>query len=115
MGQVIHVNFGTEREWENTLAKTTDGLVAIGNLFGDDEALMRSKAQCVYQILRTIVEEVPTVQFTTKMPDNLDSDQLEQLKGIIKEATLKGIEVAMTHSVQTIMSHIYDLCTSKLR
>jgi len=39
MGQVIHVAFGTEREWEQTHAKTVDGLVAIGTLFGDDEAL----------------------------------------------------------------------------
>ena len=29
MGQVIHVAFGTEREWEQTHAKTGDGLVAI--------------------------------------------------------------------------------------
>ena len=42
MGQVIHVAFGTEREWEQTHAKTVDGLVAIGTLFGDDEALMRA-------------------------------------------------------------------------
>ena len=28
--------------------------------------------------------------------------------------TLKGIEIAMTHSVQVLMASIYDLCTSKL-
>src|SRR5579862_7033638 len=85
MGKVIHVAFGTEREWEQTRAKTADGLVTIGSLFGDDEALMRAKADCVYQILREIVEEVPSVQITTKMPENLSTEQLELLTGAIKE------------------------------
>ena len=91
-----------------------DGLVAIGTLFGDDEALMRAKADCVYQILRQIVEDVPSVQITTRMPENLSEEQLELLTGAIKDAALKGIEIAMTHSVQILMSSIYDLCTSKL-
>ncbi len=43
MGEVIHANFGTEREWEQTHDKTVDGLLTIGSLFGDDEALMRAK------------------------------------------------------------------------
>ena len=114
MGEVIHVAFGTEREWQQTHAKTVDGLVAIGTLFGDDESLMRAKADCVYQVLRQIVEEVPAVQITTKLPDNLSEAQLELLTGVIREAALKGIEIAMTHSVQVLMSSIYDLCTSKL-
>ncbi len=114
MGEVIHVAFGTEREWEQTRAKTADGLITIGSLFGDDEALMRTKADCVYQILREIVEDVPAVQITTRMPENLSEEQLDALTGVIKEAALKGIEIAMTHSVQVLMSSIYDLCTSKL-
>src|SRR5690242_9178362 len=64
MGEVIHVAFGTEREWQQTREKTVDGLVTIGSLFGDDEKLMRAKADCVYQVLREIVEEVPSVQIT---------------------------------------------------
>src|SRR5689334_24334233 len=115
MGQVIHVAFGTEREWEQTRAKTVDGLVAIGTLFGDDESLMRAKADCVYQILRQIVEDVPSVQITTRMPENLSEEQLKMLTESIRQAALKGIEVAMTHSVQMLMSSIYDLCTSKLK
>jgi hypothetical protein len=115
MGEVIHVAFGTEREWEQTHDKTVDGLVTIGALFGDDEALMRAKADCVYQILRQIVEEIPSVQITTRMPENLTDEQMMLLTEAIKAAALKGIEVAMTHSVQVIMSSIYDLCTSKLQ
>ena len=115
MGQVIHVAFGTEREWEQTRSKTMDGLVAIGTLFGDDESLMRAKADCVYQILRQIVEDVPSVQITTRMPENLSDEQLNLMTGAIKDAALKGIEIAMTHSVQILMASIYDLCTSKLQ
>jgi hypothetical protein len=115
MGEVIHVAFGTEREWEQTREKTVDGLVTIGTLFGDDETLMRAKADCVYQLLREIVEEVPSVQITTKLPENLSSEQLDALTRVIKDAALKGIEIAMTHSVQVLMGSIYDLCTSKLQ
>jgi len=115
MGEVIHANFGTEREWEQTHDKTVDGLLTIGTLFGDDEALMRAKADCVYHILRQIVEEIPSVQITTRMPDNLTEEQLAMLTESIRQAALKGIEVAMTHSVQVLMSSIYDLCTSKLK
>ena len=75
---------------------------------------MRAKADCVYHVLRQIVEEVPSVQITTQMPENLTPQQLELLTGAIKVAALKGIEIAMTHSVQVLMSSIYDLCTSKL-
>jgi hypothetical protein len=115
MGEVIRVAFGTEREWAQTRDKTVDGLVTIGALFGDDEMLMRAKADCVYQILRQIVEEIPSVQITTKMPENLSDEQMRLLTEAIKQAALRGIEVAMTHSVQVLMSSIYDLCTSKLQ
>ena len=114
MGEVIHVAFGTEREWEQTREKTTDGLVTIGSLFGDDENLMRAKADCVYQVLREIVEDDPSVQITTRLPENLSQEQLDALTRVIKDAALKGIEIAMTHSVQVLMGSIYDLCTSKL-
>lgn len=115
MGEVIHVAFGTEREWEQTRAKTVEGLVSIGTLFGDDEALMRAKADCVYLILRKIVEEVPTVQITSRLPETLSAEQLEVITEAIKGAALKGIEVAMTHAVHALMGSVYDLCTSKLR
>ena len=75
---------------------------------------MRAKADCVYHILRQIVEDVPAVQITTKMPENLSAEQLDLLTSAIREAALKGIEIAMTHSVQVLMGSIYDLCTSKL-
>jgi hypothetical protein len=115
MGEVIHASFGTEREWKQTRDKTVDGLLTIGSLFGDDEALMRAKAECVYHVLRQIVEDIPSVQITTRLPDNLSEDQMALLTESIRQAALKGIEVAMTHSVQVLMSSIYDLCTSKLR
>ena len=59
--------------------------------------------------------DVPSVQITTKLPENLSQEQLDALTRVIKEAALKGIEIAMTHSVQVLMGSIYDLCTSKLQ
>jgi hypothetical protein len=115
MGKVIHAAFGAEREWEQTHTKTVDGLVTIGTLFGDDATLMRAKADRVYQVLREIVEEVPSLQITTRLPENLSDEQLDQMTAALKDAALKGIEVAMTHSVSVLMGSIYDLCTSKLQ
>lgn len=115
MGDVVNVKFGTEREWEKTREKTVDGLVTIGSLFGDDESLMRAKAECVQRILREIMEDIPALQVTARMPDDLTEHQISMVTEAIRQAALKGIEVAMTHSVQVLMSSIYDLCTSKLK
>lgn len=115
MGEVIHVTFGTEREWEQTHAKTVDGLVTIGALFGDDEALMRAKADRLYRMLREIVEKVPTVQVSAKLPESLSAEDLAMATAAVKDGALKGIEVAMTHTVHVLMTGIYDLCTSKLK
>lgn len=104
MGDVIHAVFGTEREWEQTRNKTIDGLVSVGALFGDDETLMRAKADCVYTILRSIVNDCPSVQIHAKMPIDLSTENVELITAAIKDAALKGIEVAMTHSVQILMS-----------
>ncbi len=114
MGDVIRVNFGSEREWETTRRKLTEGLVAVGALYGDEEELMKQKADCTYRLLRQIVEDVPSAQINTRLPQTLSDEQLELMTNAIKEAALKGIEVAMTHSVQALMGSIYDLCTSKL-
>ena len=56
-------------------------------------------------------------------PDNLAASKIDVKVDIAsldtgdkdRDDTLKGIEVAMTHSVQMLMSSIYDLCTSKLK
>ncbi|MFO7278166.1 MAG: hypothetical protein DIU56_014115 [Pseudomonadota bacterium] len=115
MGDVIHVAFGIEREWERAREHAIDGLVTIGALFGDDEALMRAKAECVYQLLRRIVEDMPPLQITTALPDDLSEGQLALVTDALKSAAHKGIQVAMMHSVEALMNSIYDLCTSKLQ
>lgn len=114
MGEVIHAAFGTEREWEATHKKLVDGLVAIGEAFGDHPDLMRAKAEAVMVVLRAIIEEVPTIQVTTTLPEGLCPEDREICTLAIKEATLRGLEVTMQHSVSVLMENIYDLCTSKL-
>ncbi len=115
MGEIIRVAFGAESEWERTRAQWAEGLSAVGALFGDDEALMRAKADCFYHLLRRIVEEVPSLRIRAHLPPGLPAEQVEFLTGAIREAALKGIETSMTHSVRVVMAAIYDLCTSKLR
>lgn len=104
-----------EREWEQTHAKIIDGLLAIGSMFGDDEALMRAKAECIHRVLREIVEDIPAVHVTLRLPEDLDDARhVEMISEAVRLSALKGIEVAMTHSVNVLMSNIYDICTSKL-
>ena len=114
MGEIIHVTFGAERDWARTRSHWTEGLTAVGALFGDDEGLMRAKADCVYQLLRRIVEEIPAVRVAARVPDDLPAEQVALLTAAIREAALKGIEASTCHAVRVLTEAIYDLCTSKL-
>ena len=115
MNNVVYAAFGVEREWEDTLNRTTEGLVAVGAKFGDSEQLMRAKAECVYRLLRRIVEDMPKIEVVAHIPQRLAPDELEMVTDEVKAAALKGIEVAMTHAICRVMESVYDLCTSKLR
>lgn len=115
MGEIIQVAFGSERDWERARSHWSEGLAAVGALFGDDEALMRAKAECLYLVLRRIVEDIPAVRVTVGLPNDLSVEHTELLTAAIREATLKGIEVSACHAVRVLTAAIYDLCTSKLR
>lgn len=114
MGDVVHVEFGTEREWAQTRERIVNGLVAIGALFGDDEKLMRAKAESVYILLRRVIDDIPSISVNARMPENLGDQDLDIVTEAIRVAALRGVEAAMTHAVQAMMESIYDLCTSKL-
>lgn len=115
MGDVIHVQFGTERMWEEAREATVEGLVTVGEAFGDEEALMRAKADCVFHVLRNMVENVPQLRMNCRLPEDLSEDQLAMVSSAIKEAALTGLQAGVNHSIQTMMASIYDLCTSKLQ
>ena len=115
MSQVILKNFNADKDWQSTRDRTTENLVSVGALFGDEEALMRAKADRIYALLRRIVDDVPAVQVSLQTPSGLSDEQLSTVHEAIELAARKGVETAMTHSVQVLMKSIYDLCTSKLR
>jgi len=114
MGQVIHADFAQEREWQATHERLITGLLAVGTFVGDDAALMKAKADCTLRILRSIVEGTPAVHSEIPLPANLSAEQIDQVNRVIRDATLQGVEAAMTHSVEVILGSIYDLCTSWL-
>lgn len=115
MGDVIHVQFGTERMWDEAREATIEGLVAVGDAFGDEESLMRAKADAVFQVLRNMVENVPQLRMSCRLPEDLNEEQLGLVSAAIKEAALTGLQAGVNHSIQTMMASIYDLCTSKLQ
>ncbi len=112
--KVIQVAFGMQREWHQMRAEMIDNLIAVGSLFGDDETLMRAKAQCACDILRQMVADMPAVPVISGMPDNLSFEHLQSLKKIISDTFLKGVEAATVHAIQTLTVYICDLCTSLL-
>lgn len=114
MGELIRVEFRREGRWERARAKAIEGLVEIGALYGDDEALMKAKGECVYRVLRQILEEVPAAQIATELPQDLSDEQRKIVTAAIREAATKGKEIAIVHAVQTLLDSIYDLCTSSL-
>jgi hypothetical protein len=115
MGDVVHANFGAEREWEETREKLRTGLLTVGSLFGDDEELMLAKAEAVMVMVRAIVEEVPTIKVNAAIPTSLSSEDVALVTEAVKKATLQGIETMMSHCLQVLMASIYDMCTSKLK
>ena len=115
MGENIRVTFQSEHDWERARVQWVEDLLAVGALFGDDESLLRAKANRVHQLLRRIVEDVPAVRITAKLPDGVPPEQIPLFSAAIREAALKAIEASMNHSVRLVMAAVFDLCTSKLR
>lgn len=115
MSNVIHASFGMEREWRETREKTEAALVEVGRLLGDDEALVRAKADRVYALLREMVEHIPNVTIHSRLPASLTDEQREWVEASIKAAALKGIEASLMHCVGALMASIFDLCTSRLK
>ena len=116
MGDVIYANFGSERVWDETHQRLTETLLAVGAMFGDNDAdLLRAKADCAHKMIRTIVDEAPGIlDITFEIPDNLPPEHCELVREALKDAANQGIETAMHHSVRVLANSIYDLCTSKL-
>jgi hypothetical protein len=114
MGELIRVEFGTEGRWERMREKTIEGLVEIGALYGDGEALMTAKGECLYRTLRQMMQEVPAFQVMTELPEDLSPEQRGVVTAAIREAAQKGKETAIVHAVETLLDSIYDLCTSSL-
>jgi hypothetical protein len=94
--------------------KITQELVELGAQYGDEETLMRAKADCLCEMLRRIVEEVPDAQYVTKLPEKLSSRQEEAIGAALREAVQKGVQLVLTHALRSINDSMYDLCTSKL-
>lgn len=114
MGEVVHAKFGTEREWQETRARLRDGLVTLGALFGDDPELMQAKADVAYHALRQIVEDLPKLNISSRLPNELTDEGLLVVREELRLAALAGVSIAMEHSVAIMTRSIYDLCTSKL-
>jgi hypothetical protein len=112
--QHIEVTFSVESDWEETHRKTTEAIISVGALFGDDPALMRAKAECVNQLLHAIVDKLPNVQFTTRLPGSLTAEQIEQLRPLFSQATVRGMEDTLNHCVHQMLERVLELCTSKL-
>lgn len=112
---VIQVVFGTEQEWQQTRAKLIEGLTTIGGLFDDDPTLMQAKAECTYKTLRRIIEDIPFLKVNTRLPAGLLPQQVEIISHAIQDGAYQGIELALSHAVNCMMTSIYDLCTSKLK
>lgn len=110
MGEVIYVSFGAERQWDETHQNLTEALLRVGALFGDDEDLLRAKADRAHAMIRTIVEDVPAVDIEFEIPDNLPPDQRKLIRETVRAAASRGIETAMMHSVAIPVSNDAPLC-----
>lgn len=115
MGEVSDLTLGDGLPWEEMHERTVDGLVRVGAACGDDEALMRAKADRVCQLLREALEDLPPLQISMTLPPEFTEEQLEIISAAVNKAAAAGMQVAMGHAVETFAEAVYDLCTSKLR
>jgi hypothetical protein len=101
--------------WQNTsLPLAIDGLVEVGRLYGDDPDLMRAKAHRVYELLRTITDQVPRRETRATPPPGLTPKQHRQAVAAIRKALDALRDTALVPVAGVLMSVIYDLCTSTL-
>jgi hypothetical protein len=114
MSEIIVTNLKPEHDWEDTRQTLKEGLASLGILFDDDPALMHAKAECAYRMLRQIVHDLPKERIAIDIRNDLPAEQIELLTRVFNEAAKTAIQVTLCHAVQTVMNHIYDLCTSKL-
>lgn len=115
MDEVSDLAFGEGLQWEEMHEKTVDGLVQVGAACGDDEALMRAKAERVCQLLREALEDLPSLQISMTLPPEFTDEQLEIVSVAVNKAATAGMQVAMGHAVEAFAGAMFDLCTSKLR
>jgi hypothetical protein len=114
MGDVIYVDADAGLKWEKSRETLTDSLMRIGVLFGDDEKLLRAKADRAHGVIRKIVEDVPALDLAIDIPGSISDDQCELIRETVRAAACRGIDTAVIHSVEVITNALYDLCTSKL-
>ena len=94
MGEVIYGRFSSEKAWQQSHQRLTETLLAVGELFGDnDKVLLRAKADLAHAMIREIVEEVPATDITFDVPDTLTHEQCDDIKGVLSNAVSKGIEI----------------------
>ena len=94
--------------------RTARDLIEIGTQFGDDESLMRAKAQCLIDLRRAMVESVPNVHLTAVLSSNLSAAHVNLVTSAIDEVTLMGVQTTLNHVMACIDHCQFDLCTSKL-
>ena len=114
MGEVIHVHFGQEREWDLYRDELVCGLIMIGRYYGDPEALMRSKGDCAVRMLRQMITELPNLNLKVDIPDDLSPQHTREITAAIKAAALIAVEHAAWHAANSFLESMNDLCTSAL-
>jgi hypothetical protein len=115
MADVADSPFEVSVQWDETSRETIDALVQVGSACGDDEELMRAKADRICQLLREILEDTPSLQITATLPPEFSEAQVELVATAIRRAATAGIQAAAGHAAEALAEAMYDLCTSKLR
>lgn len=104
----------SDLEWEHALRAMADGLVAVGEAYGDDPDLMRAKAQRAYTLLRLITEHLPGRPTHIDLGAQLTPHQYRKVADQLRKARDAGRDAALIHVAGVLTAALYDLCTSVL-
>jgi hypothetical protein len=111
MSHFIELNLHTPDEWAAMLRKLEESLVTVGQLFGDEERLLRAKARRVCQSLRATTWDLSPVSFTTALPRGLNPDGRKLVNDALQTAAVQAFEVALMRCVSAWMDSIHERCT----
>lgn len=114
MSNVIHVKFGEARLADEMREQVTRDLLEAGRLAGDDESLIRAKAERLLALIDKVLDESVPITPKVQIPADLTPRQLEMVNSAMKDTCEQALRAVKRQYIEALMGARVELLTSKL-